>query len=130
MVRDRCWYCGVEVWMPNDGEPPGDIKTCSTIDHVIPLSRGGSKRLSNSVACCRPCNSSKHNRPLEEYRSMLWLRSAAGKAWSALVAAQETGILTDAEAQVIREAIDRIKSNYPKQRFYGESVVPPAPQDV
>lgn len=123
MARDRCWYCGVEVWLPNDGEPPGDIKTESTVDHIIPLSRGGSKRLSNLVASCRSCNGSKNRHSLEEYRSKLWLRSAAGKTWSLLVATQETGILTDAEAQVISGAIDRIKCKYPKQRFYGEPVV-------
>ena len=37
-------------------------------DHVVPLSRGGSNHPDNLVACCLPCNSSKSDRLLSEWR--------------------------------------------------------------
>ena len=30
-----------------------------TVDHIVPLSKGGKWELSNLVTCCEPCNSSK-----------------------------------------------------------------------
>lgn len=38
----------------------------TTIDHVIPRSRGGSDDWSNKVACCFPCNQLKGDQTLEE----------------------------------------------------------------
>lgn len=37
-------------------------------DHVVPLSRGGSNDRDNLVCCCIPCNSSKADRLLSEWR--------------------------------------------------------------
>ncbi|MGH2496545.1 MAG: RNA-guided endonuclease IscB [Ktedonobacteraceae bacterium] len=37
------------------------------LDHVVPRSRHGSDRVSNLVACCRPCNERKGNLPLEQF---------------------------------------------------------------
>ncbi|MGZ4431542.1 MAG: HNH endonuclease, partial [Gaiellales bacterium] len=47
----RCSYCG------RDGGP-NDL----TVDHVKPLSRGGSHTWDNVVAACRRCNHRKGNR--------------------------------------------------------------------
>ena len=38
-----------------------------TLDHIVPLSRGGSLVLENTQLLCRPCNSSKHDK-IEMYR--------------------------------------------------------------
>lgn len=47
----HCAYCG---------------KTATTIDHVLPRSRGGAESWENLVACCLKCNSLKSNRtPVE-----------------------------------------------------------------
>jgi 5-methylcytosine-specific restriction endonuclease McrA len=47
----RCAYCG---------------KSASTIDHVLPRSRGGEDSWENLVACCLRCNNVKGDRtPLE-----------------------------------------------------------------
>ncbi len=51
--RGCCAYCGDHT----DLEP----------DHVIPLSRGGLNSVSNLLPSCSPCNSSKHDRLLEEW---------------------------------------------------------------
>lgn len=48
----RCFYCGVEV---------GDTYH---VDHVVPLSRGGSNWPENLVIACPPCNISKGNKLL------------------------------------------------------------------
>lgn len=53
MVRDhnRCAYCG---------------KRATTIDHVIPTSRGGPHTWENVVASCRRCNFQKGDKTLAE----------------------------------------------------------------
>ena len=43
----RCKRCGAE--------PPSEL----TIDHILPLTRGGTNALDNLQLLCRPCNSSK-----------------------------------------------------------------------
>lgn len=44
----RCVYCGTTLGLAN-----------ATLDHVIPLSRGGSHLPGNLVAACQPCNQLK-----------------------------------------------------------------------
>ena len=46
-----CAYCGAHA---------------TTIDHVLPRSRGGQNTWTNLVACCRSCNCDKGNRTPEE----------------------------------------------------------------
>lgn len=43
-----CYYCGIEL----------DMVT-STIDHVVPLSRGGTWERNNLVLACQGCNQDK-----------------------------------------------------------------------
>lgn len=49
--RNTCAYCGEKA---------------STLDHVIPRSRGGQHDWDNVVACCIRCNGKKGNRLLED----------------------------------------------------------------
>lgn len=48
VARGVCHYCGRKV-------PPGEL----TMDHVVPVSRGGFSAKGNVVPCCRECNASK-----------------------------------------------------------------------
>lgn len=58
----RCAYCG---------------RGASTIDHIVPRSRGGLSSWENLVAACHACNSAKGDRTLAE---LGWkLRFAPGK---------------------------------------------------
>ncbi|MGE4560234.1 MAG: HNH endonuclease [Desulfobulbus sp.] len=45
-----CWYCGKKVGYHN-----------LTMDHVIPLARGGRSTKDNLVPCCKECNTKKKN---------------------------------------------------------------------
>lgn len=54
MFGHRCAYC----LQPSD-KP-------LTVDHIIPLSRGGEHSIENVVPACKSCNSRKYNNPLWE----------------------------------------------------------------
>ena len=58
-VRDNftCQYCG--------------SRTELTIDHVIPVSKGGKSDFENCTTSCRPCNNIKNDRSLHEARMYL-----------------------------------------------------------
>jgi 5-methylcytosine-specific restriction endonuclease McrA len=56
-----CFYCG---------------EAGGTIEHVMPLARGGSHGIGNLVPCCGPCNYSKADKTVMEWR--IWkLRMAS-----------------------------------------------------
>jgi len=67
----RCVYCGVPA---------------TSIDHVVPRSRGGGHTWENVVAACRPCNVRKRDRFLHETTMQLYRPPAVprGLAWIAL----------------------------------------------
>jgi len=59
-IRDkfRCVYCDTK-----------DVRL--TIDHVVPVSKGGRTNFDNCVASCKPCNSNKGNRTPSEARMFM-----------------------------------------------------------
>lgn len=61
LLEGECAYCGAN----------GKL----TLDHVIPLARGGSHRLENLVAACKSCNSRKGARDELEFRALLALEA-------------------------------------------------------
>lgn len=65
-VRDNytCQYCGNKV-----------EKHKATIDHVIPVSRGGTNSYDNTVCACFDCNNEKNNRTPSEARMSLKRRA-------------------------------------------------------
>lgn len=73
MVRDghTCAYCG---------------KRATTIDHVVPRSKGGPHRWENVVAACERCNGKKGDRTLAQLRWTLPFTPTAphGRTWLVL----------------------------------------------
>ena len=108
-ANGRCWYCGVSV-----------SRDDMTIDHIIPVARGGEYTLDNLLLACKTCNTAKASRSLEEYRESMgvgtrfWgerygMRPAArmvtGSKRLALlgsVAVLLTGLYATATAQIVR----------------------------
>ena len=51
----RCYYCGNET-------PPKEL----TMDHIVPIVRGGKSVKNNLVPACKECNNKKkHSLPVE-----------------------------------------------------------------
>ena len=48
LAKGVCHYCGRNV-------APKDL----TMDHIVPVSRGGRSTKGNVVACCKECNTAK-----------------------------------------------------------------------
>lgn len=48
IASGRCHYCGEQF-------PPEEL----TMDHIVPVVRGGKSNKGNIVPCCKPCNSEK-----------------------------------------------------------------------
>lgn len=71
LARDgrRCGYCG---------------GVASTIDHIVPRSRGGKNSWLNTVAACDGCNQRKGNREPAEAGMRLRITPTA-PAWASLV---------------------------------------------
>ena len=69
--RGRCVYCG---------------DTATSVDHVVPRSRGGRHAWDNVVAACGRCNRTKADRTLAElgWRLRAAPRQPAGSAWRVL----------------------------------------------
>lgn len=60
LARDPCVYCGGES---------------STVDHIVPLSRGGEERWLNLTSACIPCNNAKKSHSLLAFLGLLAIRS-------------------------------------------------------
>ena len=43
-------------------------QACETVDHIVPLNRGGDNQKQNLTPACRSCNSSKGDRLLSEWK--------------------------------------------------------------
>ncbi|MCA1690883.1 MAG: HNH endonuclease [Acidimicrobiales bacterium] len=71
----RCQYCGA---------------TAENIDHVIPRSRGGQHIWENVVAACKPCNTRKEDRYLNEVGLTLRRRPTAPKELTWIIVAVGT----------------------------------------
>lgn len=71
--RDRyvCAYCGAQLGDRRRGRTLN--KYDFTVDHILPISRGGKNTWGNTICACAPCNQRKANRlPHEASMKLLW----------------------------------------------------------
>jgi 5-methylcytosine-specific restriction endonuclease McrA len=71
---ERCHYCGKEVVSVRQRNGVAPPKNTKTIDHKIPVARGGRDLLKNYVIACRACNEEKGTLTYEEYLVVLKYR--------------------------------------------------------
>lgn len=75
----ECWYCGLQL----DADAPGNDSLCPTLDHKVPMCRGGNDDESNLVTACRSCNCKKGRKTVDDYRSKVILQNDANaRIWS------------------------------------------------
>ncbi|MBN2644972.1 MAG: HNH endonuclease [Desulfuromonadaceae bacterium] len=60
IAAGRCYYCGAQV-------PASEL----TLDHIVPLVRGGHSTKGNCVAACKECNSKKKDLLPSEWEEYL-----------------------------------------------------------
>ena len=53
-------YGGLCAYCPN---------VATSIDHVMPLAKGGKHELANLLPACMPCNMEKHDMTLEQWQT-------------------------------------------------------------
>ena len=60
IAQGVCHYCGAEA-------PPKEL----TLDHIVPISRGGKSTRGNCVPSCKECNSKKQSLLPIEWKEFL-----------------------------------------------------------
>lgn len=65
--RNKCTYCSVEMTLPWNASVP----TSRTIDHVVPISKGGAHSWDNVVLACHQCNARKRSKSAAEFLEVL-----------------------------------------------------------
>lgn len=58
--KGKCAYCG---------QLCGVGKRRFTVDHIVPIAKGGTDDFSNLAGACGPCNADKADRSLDEWRA-------------------------------------------------------------
>ena len=73
-LGDYCYYCKIEMdFTPASGRVFKDSH--ATIEHLIPLSKGGSHTWENCVLACQACNKRKHAKSEDEWLKVLEKRA-------------------------------------------------------
>lgn len=121
----RCFYCGTEVTLfaadSNCGPIPAEkLRTWASVDHLTPISQGGSNDDSNLITACRTCNAQKKDRTLEEYREFCSHRhNGYGIAADKLVEALR--IVPTPFDDTLWEAVKWLRDERPQIQFWGEA---------
>ena len=87
-----CHYCGGKF-------PPSEL----TMDHIVPLSRGGHSTKGNIVPCCKACNNGKkYTMPVDEILTELDREDPESMD---APAAAETGVEIELPDELMRELV-------------------------
>ena len=66
-----CFYCLTPLDFTRGTRGQGINPTRASIEHLLPLSRGGTHTWDNTVLCCHSCNTRKNNKTVAEYAQYL-----------------------------------------------------------
>jgi 5-methylcytosine-specific restriction endonuclease McrA len=61
-LQGRCAYCGISIFP--------EMERDATIEHIVPIVRGGTGDLINITLACLSCNSSKGDRLYDEWKAV------------------------------------------------------------
>lgn len=78
-----------------------------TIDHLIPISRGGPNRIYNRVYCCKECNNEKGDMTVKEYNIYLSLKTKYTRKELRKIC-EKQGILFDPKERRNRNTRERL----------------------
>jgi hypothetical protein len=95
-AETRCAYCGRETVFPSV-LPDTRSDLTATVDHVVPISRGGQARGSNCVLACMTCNNLKADMMPQEWRA--FMLSTPGWWWKEPFRLRRNGVLRQPRAQ-------------------------------
>lgn len=117
----RCWYCGrsFDEALSSTELFKRHSMSMLTVDHLVPLSRGGKDDDDNLVLSCVSCNSRKHSRTVDEYRFYLtWekpgILSFLSDLWT-------IGISNRHTRELSKDLFFKTIETTSIVRFYGES---------
>ncbi len=65
LAKAECYYCGSKT-------PPQEL----TMDHIVPIARGGKSTRGNVVPCCKSCNNAKKQLLPMEWEAYLQKRKS------------------------------------------------------
>lgn len=68
IFNGRCYYCGREVLEIPFKKGQKKPRNAATIDHIIPVCRGGEDKIDNMVLACHACNNEKGNMSLKNFK--------------------------------------------------------------
>lgn len=67
---DRCCYCEIVMdFAPGEGR--AFVPDRATIEHLVPISAGGTHTWDNVTLCCWQCNQRKNRKSADEWRAIL-----------------------------------------------------------
>lgn len=66
---DNCCYCSVKMDFQRGVRGEGIAPNRATLEHVIPVTRGGSHTFINTALACHSCNVSKNDKTVEEWEA-------------------------------------------------------------
>jgi 5-methylcytosine-specific restriction endonuclease McrA len=77
---DNCCYCGIEMTFTRGKRGDGIAPHRATLEHVLPITKGGSHTFANTALACHRCNVTKNARTVDEWKE------ARGHGWKEAVA--------------------------------------------
>lgn len=64
-----CYLCGAELCNTKSIMSREESKRIVTVEHKVPLTRGGTNNIDNLALACASCNMIKGNKTVEEYKT-------------------------------------------------------------